>query len=389
MKLADEKRALQEISQCKRSRRTVEGFQAEQDAIEKDRAQADELRKLLEDPDWKATNDRYDAIKAEMDELKKEGDEVYANRNKLYEERNELKRQVDELYAKKRESAQAYKAENDKYWAKVHADRAKAAERVRAQRAADEEAKKKDQADRIREEASAPAFQNLIEDCQTLIDYFCGKTSGTISLSTSSQPLSAKQEIVGVPKLELRQVDADVGAGLVARKKKGEEEESYFVASKGKGKGGRKGGAKTNGNGNTEAAAPTAAIDTEATGHANFNAPLPILSALLSLSIPPPTSKAEIPRVVDDLKTKKSWYEANQARVTAENVAKAEATISKLLKGSGKTPLGDVSPLGDGENPPESTSTPAVDGILAAGVPSDAVHEQLEAVEKSQDGITV
>ena len=33
MKLADEKRALAEISQLKRNRRAVEGFQAEQDAI--------------------------------------------------------------------------------------------------------------------------------------------------------------------------------------------------------------------------------------------------------------------------------------------------------------------------------------------------------------------
>ena len=38
MKLADEKRALQEISQTKRARRTVEGFQAEEDAIAADRA---------------------------------------------------------------------------------------------------------------------------------------------------------------------------------------------------------------------------------------------------------------------------------------------------------------------------------------------------------------
>jgi hypothetical protein len=83
--------------------------------------------------------------------------------------------------------------------------------------------------------------------------------------------------------------------------------------------------------------------------------------------------------VIDDLKTKKAWYEANQARVTAENVAKAEATISKLLKGK----QGDAPPPnGDGENPSEPAPTPAAADKLAVGVPSEAVDEQLEEVEK-------
>ena len=86
LKLVEEKRALQEISQAKRSRRIVEGFQAEQESIEADRAKADELRKQLDDPEAKAASERYDAIKAELDELKKESDEVYANRTKLLDE---------------------------------------------------------------------------------------------------------------------------------------------------------------------------------------------------------------------------------------------------------------------------------------------------------------
>ena len=383
MKLADEKRALQEISQCKRTRRIVEGFQAEQDSIERDRAQADELRKLLEDPEWKASNDRYDAIKAELDEIRKEGDEAYANRNQLYDERNELKRQVDELYASKRESAQTYKAENDKYWAKVHADRARIAERARAQRAAEEENKKKEQAARIREEASVPAFQSQIEDCQTLIDYFSGKTSGTISLSTSGQPLTVKKEIAGVPKLELRQVDTDMGAGFVVRKKKGEDEEAYFAPSKGKAKN-KKGGAKSNGNSDPSTPTATSTTDTDAaaaaavaSSNANFNAPLPILSALLSLSIPPPTSKAEVPRVIEDLKTKKTWFEANQERVTNENIAKSEETINRLLNGNGKAAV-PVSAVDD------EASTPAE--TIADATPVD---EQLEQVEKAVEGISV
>ena len=47
MKLADEKRALAEISQLNRSKRVVEGFQAEEEAIQADRDKIAELKKEL------------------------------------------------------------------------------------------------------------------------------------------------------------------------------------------------------------------------------------------------------------------------------------------------------------------------------------------------------
>ena len=94
MKLADEKRALAEISTLKRNRRVVEGFQAEQDAIEADRKAADELRKQLDDPESKAMSDRYDAIQAELDELKKAQEQSQEARNKLVDEQNALKAQL-------------------------------------------------------------------------------------------------------------------------------------------------------------------------------------------------------------------------------------------------------------------------------------------------------
>jgi len=54
---------------------------------------------------------------------------------------------------------------------------------------------------------------------------------------------------------------------------------------------------------------------------------------LLALSIPPPVNSGDVPRVVEDLKTKKAWFHANQTRVTQENIAKAESQIAKLGKG--------------------------------------------------------
>lgn len=133
---------------------------------------------------------------------------------------------------------------------------------------------------------------------------------------------------------------------FVPRKKKGEDEEAYFVGGGKGGKGkGKKGGPR---------AADGAAANAEATpppsSSSGVNVPFATLSALLSLSIPPPSSQADVPRVVEDLKTKKAWFEANQARVTSEAIAKAEAEIERLTRGKGasldKSPT-DKSPIDD------------------------------------------
>ncbi|KAI9063212.1 hypothetical protein FKP32DRAFT_1592671 [Trametes sanguinea] len=379
LKLVEEKRALQEISQWKRSRRIVEGFQAEQESIEADRAKADELRKQLDDPEAIAISKRYDEIKAELDELKKESDEAYASRSKLLDERSALQGQLDELYNKKRESAQRFKEANDRFYTKLNEDRARRAERLRAQRQAEEEAKKKEIADRLREEAEIPAFQAQIEDCQTLIDYFSGKST-TATLS-SQKPLKAKSDLAGVPKLEPRQVEA-APEGVIVRKKKGEDEDAYFVGG-GKKKGAKKGAAKPS--------TPAPETNGSESASGQLNVPLPTLTALLSLSIPPPTSSADVSRVIEDLKIKKAWFEANQARVTAENKAKAEAEIRRILGKSADqteapTPTANdiAPPNGGAELPAEPAPTPASTDLPSTAVPVDTVEQKLETVQEQE-----
>jgi hypothetical protein len=350
MKLADEKRALQDINQARRNRRLVENFQADHNAIEANRQIAEELRKQLDDPESKAASERFDAIKAELDALKKEDEALQANRSKLFEERDQVQAQVNELYTKKRESSQQYKDANDRYWAKVNEDRARRAEKARAQRAAEEAQKRLGQAERLREEAAVPAYQSQIEDCQTLVDFFSGKSSGNAPLTTSSTV--EKAEVAGIPKLDIRKVDAP--DGLVAVKKR--DEEAYFVG--GKGKKGKKGGAKQDGAADTNTGASSTA--------ARLNIPFALLSALFSLSIPAPASTTDVPRVIEDLKTKKAWFEANQARVTAENLAKAEAEIARL---TGKKPDNDKTSTvtnGPQSKPLNGSAEPTSDPAITA-----------------------
>lgn len=320
MKLADEKRALAEISTARRSRKAVEGFEADQAAIDATKEAIDELKKQLDDPVAKAASERYEAIKAELDELQKQGDEAAADRKKLFNERDSVQAQLNELFEKKRSLTQQYREANDRHWQKVNEDRQRRAEKARLQRAAEEQAKKKEIADRLLEEAQIPAFQAQIEDCQTLIDHLSGKISGSVTFK-STPATQEKNTVAGVPKLELRKVD-DIPEGSVVRKKKGEEEENYFVG-------------KTKSKAKKSPKADSSA--TPSTSNSNLQLPLPTLSALLTLSIPPPASAADVPRVIEDLQTKKAWFEANQDRVTAENIAKAKARIEKLSQEEAKS----------------------------------------------------
>ncbi|PFH52732.1 hypothetical protein AMATHDRAFT_139011 [Amanita thiersii Skay4041] len=370
MKLADEKRALQDINTSKRHRRTIETFQPDQDAIDADRRTIEDLRKQLDDPEAKAISERYEAITAELDQLKKERDEIYANRSKLFEERDGIQAEINKLFVARRESQQQFREANDRYWTKVKEDTARREERRRAQQAAEEAQKRKEIAERLREEATVPAFQTEIEDCQTLIDHFSGKTPHP-NLSRSIG--SIKTEIAGVPKLDLRQVEG-IPEGEIVRKK-GEGEETYFVGAKAKGK---KGTQKPISNAQVNGATSSTASS------GSLNIPLAILTALGVLSIPAPTSSTDVPRVIEDLKTKKLWFEANQTRVTAENVAKAEAEIKRLLKEKDGVKSDEPSlPEASGirEAPAEPTPTPQTGNLSSDGVATAEAPENLVAVQ--------
>ncbi|KAI6151917.1 hypothetical protein BKA82DRAFT_13045 [Pisolithus tinctorius] len=331
MKLADEKHALQEISQLSRSRKTVESFQSKQDAIEEDRRAVDELRNQLDDPEAMALSNRYETIKAELDGLKKESDDIYVGRSKLIKERDELQAQLNDLYNKKREISQEFRDASDRFWNKIQEDRARRLERARAQKAEEEARQKLEIVERLREEAALPAYQTQIEDCQILIDALSGKTTSTAALSSASS--SVKADLAGVPKLEPRKVE-DVDQGLVVRKKKGEEE-AYFVGKQRKGK------------------------KDKPTKSGNLNLSLPMLKALLSLSIPAPTGPDDVPRVIEDIKTKQAWFVANQKRGTAENMAKAEMEIQRLTSGIKL----DTTPS-RAESPPEDPNGEVESGTL-------------------------
>jgi len=163
----------------------------------------------------------------------------------------------------------------------------------------------------MREEAKVPAYQAEIEDTAVLVNWFKGKYGGgevpTTNAAKSSTTTTSTLE--GVKEHEIRQVDSDF-KGMTLKKKGDDEELSGFFGGGGKSKkkGGKKGGA-------AGASGSQTPLSTEAAGGA-VNLPMSLLTALLSLGIPPPSGKEDVQRVINDLETKKAWFEANSASKT-------------------------------------------------------------------------
>lgn len=152
MKIVEERKALNDISTLKRSRKSVEQFGEQQKEIDELRAHVADLRLSLDDPEMAAANKRYEEIKAEMDELSKEQEKLFGNRGKLLSQRTALSKHLDELYQARRDRLTAYHAENDKFFARVRAERER---RQEAQR------KEREEADRMRQEAKIQALREL------------------------------------------------------------------------------------------------------------------------------------------------------------------------------------------------------------------------------------
>ncbi|EJU06177.1 hypothetical protein DACRYDRAFT_85981 [Dacryopinax primogenitus] len=383
MKVVDEKRALAEISNLRRLRKNFEGFQGEEDSIGAERAKIDELRKKLDDPEAKSISDRYEAIRNELLDIQKEGDELYASRSKLIEERNSLQDKVNALWSQRKESIGAFQEAKTKYITKQQEERHRREERYRQQRAAEEADRIKEITERLREEAQMPAHQAQIEDCQTLIDYFTIRLSGGSAPAPVTSADAAPSDIAGVKALEIRQVASEPSDGMVVRKKKGDAEDAYFV---GGGKKGKKGAKAANGHANGVTHEPKATD--------KLNLPFGTLTALLELSIPPPTSHEDIPQAIENLQKKKAYFVAIQPKATQDQIAKVEAEIKKLQKKlDSMTVNGDAQhevaealpPNGTGEQPAEPTATPAVPDHLSVSVPSEAVDKELEIVKEEED----
>ncbi|TIA71902.1 hypothetical protein E3P91_02287 [Wallemia ichthyophaga] len=317
LRLADEKRSLQEITNLRRQRKLVDGFAQQQHAIDADRAQVEALKAHLDDPEHKALAAKSEAISKGLNETRAEMDHAQASKQTLFDQRNKLQSDLDAVYAEKRSHSETHREGMDAYYAKVNEDKARRAQRAKEEREAENAQKAKLHAEQLREDAKLPAFEPLIQDCQTLIDQF-GRIGGVHVVHNHSDNAEGNQGIQGantpLAQHNIRQVDNQVPGGTLLKKKE-DEDDAYFV-------GGGKSKKKERGQKKTPA---------KATSEDKVHVPLATLTALIGLSIPPPKSYSDIESTISSLEIKKAWYEANQEKQTKENIDKAEKEIEKIL----------------------------------------------------------
>lgn len=321
MKIVDEKKALADISQLNRQKKSFAGFDQAQKGIDEIKAQIAELKKTMDDPASRALSDRYTEITTELDKIKAEQDEVYKNLNALRDERTAAHEDQQKKYT-------AVKEIKDKFYSSRRAavEYEREARRIRDEkRRAENEAyhrgRRQEVAKEKLEEASAPAYQDEIRTTQALLYHF--------------DPSSvAKPEAAGPGKFAAaatRKVEGQELKGTLVKSKK-DNDEDFMAGTGGKKK---KGGKRDN-------AAPATA--------GKFQLDVGTIENLGRINVDPPMQQSDVPAVVEKLKEKLAYWKENQESKTKEvsyisipvyiiyihtlthlqNVAKAQAEIDRL-----------------------------------------------------------
>jgi uncharacterized coiled-coil DUF342 family protein len=294
LRLVDERKALTEVSNLRKQRKSFAGLDEAQKGINDVKTQISELRKTLDNPEAKALSDKYSEIQKELDAIKAEQDGVFKNLNALRDERTKLRNEQQEKYTAIRtikdtyfKARRAYKEYEDEAW-RVRRERQKAEQEAFARE------KRKKIADKKLEEASQLAYADEILTAQGLIRHF-DPAYDFSSLGLDEKKDQGSNFRAGVG----RTVEAAEIKGMKVVRK--DDEEDYFVGSGGKKgkKGGKKGGA----------------ANVEST---KFNMNVGIIEDFAKVKIDPPMNQSDVPASVEKLAAKITEWKKDQASKTEE-----------------------------------------------------------------------
>lgn len=300
MKLVDEKKALADITSLRKQRKAFAGFDESQKSIDDVKNNIAELRKELDNPEYKSLSDEYTTIQQELDTIKVEQDGAFKDLNASRDALTKSRADQDQKYAD-------IKQHQDTYYQSLRAFRdydREAARQREVKRKAERDAyvleKKRKDFDRDLEEASWPAYGEEIKACDNLMRVL--DPSYVKSTSAAGPGLFAA--------IAQRTVDAVGLKGTKLAKKGEEEEESYFVG--GGGKKGKKGKKSRNGTGSASPSTPTEAKDL-----GKFFDP-GVVQQFETVGVSPPSSQEEISVVLEKVKQKREFWTNDQQRKTKE-----------------------------------------------------------------------
>lgn len=297
-RIAEEKKAINEISNLKKLRKKFVGFGEAQASIDEDKAKISTLKASIDDTESKATSARYNEVIAALDAIRDESQKAYKNRNELYDRRNAAQKAHEEAYQKIKARKDEYYGQARAYQENVRAEIAARHERERAEREEADKEKRRLAAEDKLEAASEPAFLNQIATAKMLIQHFDPeyKPDSTSASVDSSLNSTGNKRVVEMP------------AGATVIKK---ETEAFVVGT----------GSKKH---KKKSAVEAPKKEDKLT--MNFQ----IVEDLTSLNIAVPASSAEVSKTVEQLKEKLQFYIDNQDRVTKERIVQAKAEIAKL-----------------------------------------------------------
>ncbi len=360
MKLVDEKKALDEVSKLRKTRKNFAGFEDGQRKIDEIKAEIKTLRDGMNNPEAKALSDEYNKIQAELDAIRAEQDEAYKNVSALHDERSKLQKEQQAKYLEVKASKDAFYQQKRALQHYEYEARNKLRERKKAEQEAYNNARKRERAEKVLAEASEPAYLDEIRRASSLLHYF------DPSAIAEAKPLLAPS---GFTATASRTVDDSEMKGMKLVKK---EEEDYFAGTGGKkGKKGKKG---------TSSPKPAATSG-------KFVLPPAVLEDCGAMGIDAPMSQAEVPTAVEKVKAKLEFWKKDQKAQTEKNIAKAKKEIERLdAEESGSaTPTSDNETKGAVAAAVESASEVATDATKTA---TETVKSVVETVTEKVADLT-
>ncbi|KAI9222803.1 hypothetical protein BC828DRAFT_377570 [Blastocladiella britannica] len=399
LKLLEEKKAINEIAQLKRSKPLYATLAAKEAEIAKESAELATLQSKLESSSSSraATATTYDAVKKELDAIAGAKKAAYDQLQAAYDEQKQLSDKLNTLYDSRTLMQDSFREAKEAHFRTLREDRARKQEAYAEQKKRIELEKLAELAQEERDLADFPAFSDEIVICTNLISYVkqaAGIKGSIVPGDAAPASSAAKKPTSGAlaAKHQVRKVETPANAELF--KKKDDAMDILFAGASSKKKGKKSGRtasaaapapAKRSSSPAPAAAAaddeaPAAAASTHsaiATPLAVFKFALTIMENFWLVKVDVPVTHADAPATIAALVARREWYMTHSAAVTARNKAAAEAKIAKLAAGLEK--LGSL----DGVMAEQNGVAPSAEETAAAA-PADGEEVEEEEVDAMQ-----
>jgi uncharacterized coiled-coil DUF342 family protein len=290
--LVDERRLVKEISNLRKLRKDFAGLEAQQKAIDADKQKITDLKKELSTVNAREISDKFESVQKTLDELSLSNKAVNDKRDALFKKRNALQAEKDVLYASIKKTREEFDQQFKTFKKALDDEKKRVVEEEKKLKADKSKSERKAKLEAELAEASQPAFEYEIDTIHALLTYF--DPSYVKPVEEFGFNSTAASEKKG------RVIEAADDYEIIKK-----DDEVFFAGSKSKNKKGKKNNKK-------------------------FTLEPDVISQLGDLDIILPTSKDQVPAVIEALKTKLDNFTSIQKETTEKNIESAKAKIAKL-----------------------------------------------------------